>query len=266
MLALSVSLGGCEVWFGALAPQVDKGQATTAPTATATAPAPGATPPGVVAPGASPPSSFDPLPSILEPGPATDVYLAPIGDVPVEVLSQLAIELEAKLDLDVAILRSTPLDPATIDPVRRQYEADELIDMLALDHPRAMLVDGSIVIGVLVEDVYIRDRPDWNWAFGVRSSAGYAVVSTARMGDLSPPVASITTARLRKMILRDIGVLFYDLPLNQDRLSVLFENVLGVDDLDAMTEEFCGSSCPGRADLPGWLAVHDTAWQDRLAG
>jgi len=47
------------------------------------------------------------------------------------------------------------------------------------------------------------------------------------------------------VILLDACVL--GLPLNDDPSSVLYEDVLSVDDLDRMSEELCGSSCPQRA-------------------
>jgi hypothetical protein len=45
-------------------------------------------------------------------------------------------------------------------------------------------------------------------------------------------------ARLQKMITKDIGILFFQLPESADPRSVLYNNILGPDDLDRMTEEF----------------------------
>jgi hypothetical protein len=45
-------------------------------------------------------------------------------------------------------------------------------------------------------------------------------------------------ARLRKMVAKNIGVLYLRLPLNSNPRSLLYDRVLGPDDLDRMTKEF----------------------------
>ncbi len=93
--------------------------------------------------------------------------------------------------------------------------------------------------GFVTDDLYIRGRPDWRWAFGPRDEAHLGVVSTARMSAGSGLFHDvIESARLRKMATRDIGVLYFGLPLSTDRRSVLYQDILGVDDLDAMGEDY----------------------------
>jgi hypothetical protein len=48
----------------------------------------------------------------------------------------------------------------------------------------------------------------------------------------------LTEARLRKMVLKNIGVLFYLYPENYDPKSVLYDDVDGVDAIDKMGEDF----------------------------
>jgi predicted Zn-dependent protease len=175
------------------------------------------------------------------------VYLAGLGGFPVDIVAELADVVGAKFDIDVQVLPPSPLDWSAFDAMRDQYVAEDLVDALQVIYPKVVEdKEGSAVIGLLIEDVYIRDRPDWNWAFGVRDE-GFAVVSSARMGSLDNPIAPIVASRLRKMVLRDVGVLYFGLPLNDDPSSVLYQDVLSVDDLDRMSEELCGSSCPQRA-------------------
>jgi hypothetical protein len=45
-------------------------------------------------------------------------------------------------------------------------------------------------------------------------------------------------ARLRKMVTKNIGILYYRLPQSNDPRSVLYKNVGGVSELDNMGEEF----------------------------
>jgi predicted Zn-dependent protease len=95
------------------------------------------------------------------------------------------------------------------------------------------------VIAVTSEDLYVRSRPDWGWAFGLRDDGHLAVVSTARM-EAAPGLVGdrLEDTRLRKMVTKDIGVLFFGLDQSPDPTSVLFNNILSVDDLDAMGEDF----------------------------
>jgi hypothetical protein len=89
------------------------------------------------------------------------------------------------------------------------------------------------------EDLYIRGRLDWAWAFGLRDAGRLAVVSTARMlsgTELFPE--RYIGARLRKMVTKNIGLLYFGLAQSDDPTSVLYGNILGLPDLDAMGEDF----------------------------
>ena len=48
----------------------------------------------------------------------------------------------------------------------------------------------------------------------------------------------LTESRMRKMLLKNIGILYYHMPLNHDPKSLLFEDVDEVDDLDKMSDDF----------------------------
>jgi predicted Zn-dependent protease len=190
------------------------------------------------------------------------VYLVSIGGVPEAILEYVAEYVHSKHGLDVRLLPPSPPHESAFDAERDQYITEVLLDGLQQQYPKSEPGDGSVVIGVLTDDVYILDRTDWAWAFGMRGDGGYAVVSTARMGSLDEPIDPIVLSRLRKMVLRNIGVLYFGLPLNDDPLSVLYRDVLGVDDLDRMGEEFCGTRCPSRASVGERTAVRvrGSAW------
>jgi hypothetical protein len=192
------------------------------------------------------PLSSEP-PFVPSPLPDRSLSLAAISAFPPDLVAELAAFYSKKLGIDVEILTPSPLDQTALDQARNQLVAEDLIAALTRSYPKPPSEQGKVIIGLLTDDLYIRDRPDWDWAFGLRGDRRYAVVSTARMGGLAEPIAPIVKSRLRKMVMRDIGVLYYGLPLNHDPFSVLYVDLLGLDDLDRMGEDLCGSDCPGIA-------------------
>ena len=44
--------------------------------------------------------------------------------------------------------------------------------------------------------------------------------------------------RLRKMVTKDIGILYYGLPQSSNPHSVLYNRILGIEELDAVGEQF----------------------------
>ena len=84
--------------------------------------------------------------------------------------------------------------------------------------------------------------PPGSFTFSLRSrDQRMAVVSYARMDPANlgdPPDDQLLMTRLRKMIAKNVGIIVYGLPPSRNPRSVLYGNILGVDDLDRMTEEF----------------------------
>ena len=93
------------------------------------------------------------------------------------------------------------------------------------------------------QDIYIKARREtWRYAFSLRSNENsVAVVSYARMDPAylgNTPDEELLRSRLRKMVIKNIGIMYYGLPVSRDPRSVLYGNVLGLDDLDCMSEFF----------------------------
>ena len=93
--------------------------------------------------------------------------------------------------------------------------------------------------------MYIEAKRDqWSFAFSLRSGDGrFAVISYRRMrfrngGQPPRPSDTVLKDRLQKMVAKNIGIMQFGLPASTNPRSVLFGNILGVDDLDRMTEEF----------------------------
>ncbi len=169
--------------------------------------------------------------------PGRSIYLAPLGGISTAELQDLADFYAVRYDLDVGILPPAPVPAGLEDPARSQVAAEDVIERLPSIYPEAA-DPKNVVIGVLPTDMYVRGIPEWRWAFGNRADGHLAVVSTARMHATGLFGASIAASRLRKMVTRDIGVLYFGLPLSDDPHSVLYREILSVPDLDRLGEDF----------------------------
>jgi predicted Zn-dependent protease len=178
-----------------------------------------------------------PTPPIAVPSPpvARNVYLAPFGDFPRANVEALVEHYRERYGLTVEIAPSIPLPDGALNRKRNQLIAEGLVEAIAATDLAASDPE-AVIIGLTDEDVYIESM-DWRFAYGLRSGETLAVVSTARMDALRADEAR-QMDRLRKMVTRDVGILYYGLALSDDRSSVLYKDILGPDDLDRMTEDF----------------------------
>jgi predicted Zn-dependent protease len=119
--------------------------------------------------------------------------------------------------------------------------AENLAATLRKGVPEPARNPDGLLIGFTTEDMYPVSQ-GWRFAFGWRlSSARAAVVSTAR---LSLPAVSQTSdqdllaARLRKIVTKDIGILYFGLPQSENPKSVLYNQIMGIEELDAVGEDF----------------------------
>jgi predicted Zn-dependent protease len=99
----------------------------------------------------------------------------------------------------------------------------------------------AILIGFTSDDIYPTSQ-NWKFAFGWRLGSSHAaVVSTARMSlhYIGQPMdLNLSETRLRKMVTKDIGILYYGLPQNQNPKSVLYNGIMGIEELDQVGEDF----------------------------
>ncbi len=171
------------------------------------------------------------------PSPPVDraVYLAPFGDFPRQEADALVVHYLEKFDLTIEVLPSMPVPAGAMDAGRDQLIAERLIDAIAANE---VLLDDpdAVVIGLTDVDMYIA-ASDWNYAYGLRSRGTFAVVSSARMGDGFADEAR-QHQRLRKMVTKNIGILYYGLAVSDDPRSVLYRDILGPQDLDYASEDF----------------------------
>jgi predicted Zn-dependent protease len=163
------------------------------------------------------------------------LHLVALDGIEVERLEAIAQQFQSRYGVRVAVHRSTASVEA-YDPQRRQVNAAAALKALDQVYPGA-----AVVIAVTDRDMYIPGF-GWRYAFSYRQKQRLAVVSTARMerGCLGLFAASEArqAARLRKMMAKNVGVLYFGLPVSDDPRSVLYAYVGGPQELDVMSEVF----------------------------
>lgn len=169
------------------------------------------------------------------------LHFVPIDMFPNSDVDALVNHFRTKYGLEVRVEPRIPASRETFDFARSQTQAELLVHVLR-DLPVAA-DPNAVIIGLTAGDIYIAARQDWRFAYGLRETDRFAVISSARL-DGHPPNAELRMERVRKMVTKYVGVQFYRLPESSNPRSVLYNNILGPDDLDRMSEEFILDSPP----------------------
>jgi predicted Zn-dependent protease len=169
------------------------------------------------------------------------LFFVPVGDFPSTQLEPLVQYYRQKYNLEIAVLKSIPVDPATRDQSRQQLMAEKLVASVRDSVPEHTNDSKAILIGFTSEDIYPTSQ-GWEFAFGWRlGTTRTAVVSTARMNlhyGGEPSDVSALDTRMRKVVTKDIGILYYGLPQSKNPKSVLYNQILGIQELDQVGEDF----------------------------
>jgi len=135
--------------------------------------------------------------------------------------------MRAKYGLDVQVLPSEEPDRSAWNASRKQYVAELLFAQLKRDHPEAAANPNAYMIGFTDAGMYSVQN-DWDYSFTQRDMQRMAVISAQRMEDpwldrwRYPGVATERLqARLRRILLKDVAILYWHLPLNNNPSSVL---------------------------------------------
>jgi YD repeat-containing protein len=178
------------------------------------------------------------------------VYFVPLSKAQSVLSTDLLSYYRKKYGLDPHVLAPVPLPSWTTDETRHQLIAEELVEAIKRAYPRLANDPDAILLGVTDEDMYIAEM-NWSYAFSWRQEERFAIVSTARLDpvfDKEPEDPKLVEARTRKMITKDIGLLYYRLQPSYDYSSALYDSIDGVDDLDDMGEDFLTSDTEVRAE------------------
>jgi tetratricopeptide (TPR) repeat protein len=179
------------------------------------------------------------LPEVRERG-KEKLYFVPLNNYSASEVTKLVNYCKQKIGVEPIVMDQVPFVLTTVDKKRQQIIAEEALELIKMKYKDLVADPNAVVIGFTDEDMYIRNR-NWQWAFGYWTQRRFAIVSSARMNPANLGGAAndvLTEARLRKMVLKNIGVLYYLYPTNYDPKSVLYEEVHGVEDIDKMGDDF----------------------------
>jgi predicted Zn-dependent protease len=175
-------------------------------------------------------SSYIPR-KVDKPAGAGRIHFVPISYTPA-ILAQLKDYYKQKYDLAIEVEPELKTDfSKTYDVRTGKHTAEVLVAALKEEYPDR---GNDVYIGFIPQDMYIEGQKS-RFAYNFIDD-GYGVVSDARLAVFADE--NVQKARLRKLVSRTIGTLYYNLPASEDSRSVLYKDLRGPDDLDRMSEDF----------------------------
>lgn len=182
------------------------------------------------------------------------IYLVQLGEHTFSYsLEDFAGWMHTKYGLDVRILPPMNIDQGAWNPKRRQYIAELLYQQIKITHPDLAADGRAYLIGFTDADMYSIYHA-WASDFTERDSTRSAVISTFGMGDNGAERArdphgsdNRMQARLRRILLKDVAVLYWHLSVNEDPTSLLHNTL----DPDLPTESIYESDLNPAASPAG---------------
>jgi predicted Zn-dependent protease len=167
------------------------------------------------------------------------VYLVPIEDFPVDRATAIAEHFRAKFGvaIDVASAVKWP-DGAYVE---RRRQMNSALILTRLESIYTTPDNPAVAIGLTTRDMF-NPEVNWTYVFSYRRNTRVAVVSPARMDrgcmGLVQADDDRIMARLRKMVGKNIGIMYFGLEMSGDPASMLYRSIGGPQELDAMSELF----------------------------
>lgn len=168
------------------------------------------------------------------------LYFVPLGDFPANKVNDLASYYRNKYGIEIATRPGVPLPPTAINQERNQLIAERAVEIMKQANPELTNDPQAIMIGLTDRDMYI-DKFGWQFSYGYRTQGKYAVVSSGRMNEPNggkEVTEELISKRLRKIVTKYVGILYFRLPQSDDPRSVLYREIGGIDELDYIGEEF----------------------------
>jgi YD repeat-containing protein len=160
------------------------------------------------------------------------IYLVQMGDHKEPYsLDDFAKWLHTKYSLDVVVLPPVKIDKSAWNAKRKQYEAQSLYAQMKHGFPNLAIDPDAYLIGFTDADLYSTHQY-WRSTFTQRDSARAAVISSDGMQDSSLERLILHSdadqhfhARLRRILLKDVALLYWHLPTNDDPTSLLHDTL-----------------------------------------
>jgi predicted Zn-dependent protease len=182
------------------------------------------------------PAPVSPAPRVAKV--SREIILVPLGDFPESKVQALVKYYRDKFNLNVKTVPPLAIKPSAFDKRRKQLIAEQALEDMQWGYPRLSGDPRAVMIGLTNVDMFIR-KYDWRFTFSWRQYGRFAVVSDARMSLGSPrPSQDKIESRLRKMVTKDIGIMYYDRQPSDDPRSVMYDRIGGLKELDFMGEDF----------------------------
>jgi predicted Zn-dependent protease len=167
------------------------------------------------------------------------VYLVPVDDFPVERARAIAEHFRTKFGVAIDVSQAIAWPENAYVPERRQMNSAVMLTRLEETYPAA---DSPVIAIALTTRDMFNSEVNWRYVFSYRRNNRLAVVSPARMergcmGVFAADEERIM-ARLRKMVGKNIGIMYFGLNASNDPVSMLYANIGGPQELDAMSELF----------------------------
>jgi predicted Zn-dependent protease len=167
------------------------------------------------------------------------VYLVPFDGFSLAAAESLATHYRTEYQIPVEVRDPMPVPASAYDVKREQLNSSVLLASLASNYPPGF--SRTVVIGLTERDMYSPELP-WRYTFSMREGDRFGIVSTARMDygclGLVQAGSEQQHARLRKMVGKDLGVLYFRLDQSNNPGSMMYSDIGGAQELDRMTEEF----------------------------
>jgi YD repeat-containing protein len=159
-------------------------------------------------------------------------------------LEDFAKWLRTKYALDVQVLPAMAIDPSAWDARRHQFVAELLEAQIKQNHADLATDHDAYLIGFTDGDMY-STRQLWASTFTQRDSMRAAIISSDGMEDTAQQRADLGAqgatdrfpARMKRILLKDVAVLYWHLTVNDDPTSLLHDTL----DPDLPTEDIYDS-------------------------
>jgi predicted Zn-dependent protease len=170
--------------------------------------------------------------------PSGRVYLVPIDDFPIDRATAIAAYFRTTFGVAIEVAPAVRWPEGAY--VERRRQMNSALMLTQLESIYAAAGNPAVAIGLTTHDMF-NPEVSWGYVFSYRHNR-VAVVSPARMERGCMGIVQADDdrimARLRKMVGQNIGLLYFGLDVSSDPASMLYGNIGGPQELDAMSEAF----------------------------